>query len=140
MKLGIDYLGVLGGYGAYPQGGQRYAEIIRALLKDGHEVCMITGVSSEGRLKHRKDFLKEYDLDIPIHPLWHPPEPDDAVIVELGRQKGRICLEQGVDMIIEDDPRVVQGIREADPHVMILRALLETDDLERGRNTWHWKY
>lgn len=96
MKYGFDMHGVLSHH--------RWArDMARALLRDGHEVYVITAVDNEANSRAWVD-----SLEIPFTEVCcvHATGHDDA-----GHKKAAIMKEKGISILLDDVPDVVAAVR-----------------------------
>ena len=135
MNIGIDYLGVIAGYGSYKDSEQKFASIIVALWSSGHCVFLISGAESDEKAQLRIDFLLKHGLSDRVTRLSMIPGSGENLVESIGRWKGAMCAEHKIDIMIEDDPRIAREIREASPGTIILRAYLCSDEFEDRRGT-----
>ncbi|QGG48282.1 5' nucleotidase, NT5C type [Heliorestis convoluta] len=82
------------------------AEVLSSFVRSGHKVIYITARPQETELVTRR-WLKEHHF------------PCDEVIHS--EEKGLVCIEKEVDVMIEDDPFYAQQIKEAGVSLFLVK-------------------
>ena len=111
MKIGFDLDGTLD--------RPAMAELVRALLKQGHEVHIITAIFLEAGSwqTHQEKRAKLARLNVPfvewpsgcpnratLHIMEAMPEtyPRDYRLTDIGMRKGALCEQLGIEMYFDD--------------------------------------
>ena len=114
MKLGLDIDGTICAKPAF------YAFVAKAWVAAGGEVHIISARTEQHRLFTREQ-LHNWGFHLPdvkIH--LYPEHYDFTDLEDLERHyrkhaawKAGVCLELGIDVLIDDDPRNLAAVREA---------------------------
>lgn len=101
-------------------------EIMKSLKKSGHKVYILTG--SLGETPY--DQLQKYRLDqaksLGIIPEDHFDDIVscvDSTFEGVANLKGRFCLEQKVDFVIDDMSLYIQAIRKESPETLVVPVI-----------------